>query len=60
MTNLREKLLKESFYVMNLIHIRIHCDIVNCKVNLRHYALYALKASELLTEYIILHTRINS
>ena len=38
---------KRSFYVKSLIHIRIHYNIANYKVNSKQWDYHALKGSEL-------------
>ena len=45
---------------MHLIHIRIHCNIVNNKAHLKHCAFYSLKGiNTLVNEYIMLNSSIN-
>ena len=45
---------------MNLIHIHIHCNIVDYVVNLKHCAFHSVKrvGSTLLTENIMLNSSI--
>ena len=45
---------------MNLIHIRIHCNIVNYKADLKHCAFHSLKGiNTLVDEYVMLHSSKN-
>ena len=45
---------------MNLIHIQIHCNIVNYKANLKHFVFHSLKGiNALVNGYIMLNSSIN-
>ena len=48
MATLKEKSFnKRLFFVMNLLHILIYCEMVNYKAHLKHCGFRSLKGSEI-------------
>ena len=51
--------LKRLFSEMNLFHMRIYCNKVNCKVDFKNCVFHSLKGSEIHTKYITLNNSIS-